>query len=95
MFCQFSCSSKPVYGAQFPPRSEPGPPSAPTTPKKESLKQSGGGAAGGHDSFQEFAKGTEDAWDDADDELLTMASVKLSMQQVHDTAMQVKMQKYC
>ncbi|XP_064632063.1 TBC1 domain family member 22B-like isoform X2 [Lineus longissimus] len=79
-------SIKPVYGAQHPPRHER-PPNAigsgPTTPKKEPLK------ATKRDSFQDFENKTNDAWDDGDDDLIMMANVKMSLKDVHSTAMAV------
>lgn len=57
----------------------------PGTPKREGHR--------GHkpkDAFQDFEKNTKDAWDDADDDLILMANVRLSRRGVQDTAMQVK-----
>ena len=41
------------------------------------------------DAFEAFAEKTSDAWDDADDDLILMANVKMSLKDVHSTAMQV------
>ena len=41
------------------------------------------------DAFEAFAEKTSDAWDDADDDLIMMANVKMSLKDVHSTAMQV------
>jgi len=77
-------SIKPVYGAQHPPIQEM--PQhyggEPSTPKRELRNKQ-------RDSFQDFQAKTSDAWDDGDDDLITMASMKMSLKDVHETAMQV------
>ena len=38
------------------------------------------------DSFSDFETNTNDAWDDADDDLIMMANVKMSLKDVHTSA---------
>lgn len=82
-------SIRPVYGAQHPPRHEhpvsatSGSNSQQSTPKKDLRKTRH------NDSFQDFQDKTNDAWDDGDDDLILMANVKMSLRDVHSTAMQV------
>ena len=57
------------------------------TPKKEA---SGRGGQKGKDSFRDFQENTSDAWDDGDDDLITMANVRMSLRDVHHTALQVR-----
>ncbi|XP_013381331.1 TBC1 domain family member 22A-like isoform X2 [Lingula anatina] len=73
-------SIKPVYGAQHPPMQSK-PASMPTTPTKKGSKS--------NDSFRDYENKTSDAWDDGDDDLVTMANVQLSMKDVESTALTV------
>ena len=41
------------------------------------------------DSFRDFEADTNDAWDDSEDDFLAMTGTKLSIKDVHLTAMQV------
>lgn len=80
-------SLRPVYGAQHPPINyNPSPKSLngsqPTTPKKGQISKV-------RDSFQDFQAQTEDAWDDGDDDFISMANLKMSMKDVHSSAAQV------
>ncbi|KAK2184906.1 hypothetical protein NP493_249g08000 [Ridgeia piscesae] len=79
-------SIKPVYGAQHPPLHEK-PTSGGNSPRKDSKMQQP--LQKQRDAFEAFAEKTSDAWDDADDDLILMANVKMSLKDVHSTAMQV------
>ena len=58
--------------------------SNPTTPSKRGASKSQQ-----RDAFQDFEEKTIDAWDDGDDDIVEMSSFKMSLKDVHSTAMQV------
>lgn len=41
------------------------------------------------DSFEDFEEKTNDAWDDADDDLLEMSNFRMSLKDIQSTALQV------
>ena len=55
------------------------------TPRRDA----GRGGAKARDSFQDFQENTSDAWDDGDDDLIQMANIRMSLRDVHHTALQV------
>ncbi|KAL8597499.1 hypothetical protein ACOMHN_047726 [Nucella lapillus] len=67
---------KPVYGAQHPPMQQ----KMPSSPRKEDKSKSK------RDPFHDFENKTSDAWDDGDDDLLSMATVQMSLRDVHSSA---------
>ena len=67
--------------------------SAPHSPVKDSKPQQQLGQKQ-RDAFEAFQEKTSDAWDDADDDLILMANVKMSLKDVHTTAMQVGMNRF-
>ncbi|KAL3851771.1 hypothetical protein ACJMK2_015480 [Sinanodonta woodiana] len=73
-------SIKPVYGAQHPPIQEK-PKSSANPPKKDGSIKSGK-----LDAFHDFENKTLDAWDDGDDDLITMANIHMSLKDVRSTA---------
>ncbi|XP_052252808.1 TBC1 domain family member 22A-like isoform X1 [Dreissena polymorpha] len=75
-------SGKPVYGAQHPPIQKP----LSVAGVKKDEKARGLRT----DSFQDFQKQTQDAWDSGDDDLMIdMANIRLSMKDIQQTARQV------
>lgn len=56
-----------------------------TSSSSGTLSASGGGKSK-RDSFSDFETKTSDAWDDGDDDLITMANVKMSLKDVHTSA---------
>lgn len=53
----------------------------PNSPRKEERPKSGK-----RDPFHDFENKTSDAWDDGDDDLITMATVQMSLRDVHSSA---------
>ncbi|CAH1784398.1 unnamed protein product [Owenia fusiformis] len=74
-------SITPVYGAQHPPKLDTPSSSNSTSPKKSRHREK--------DSFEAFESKTEDAWDDGDDDMFLMPNMKMSLKDVHSTAMEV------
>ncbi|CAG5118866.1 unnamed protein product [Candidula unifasciata] len=72
--------SKPVYGAQHPP-----PVTNVTTPGWPTQKDDRG-KGNKRDSFRDFENETSDAWDDGDDDLIQMASLRISLRDVQTSA---------
>ncbi|KAK7103003.1 TBC1 domain family member 22B-like [Littorina saxatilis] len=70
-------SIKPVYGAQHPPIQH----KMPGSPRKEDKSKSSK-----RDPFKDFENKTSDAWDDGDDDLISMATVQMSLRDVHSSA---------
>lgn len=70
-------SIKPVYGAQHPPMQQ----KINSSPRKEEKYKSSK-----RDPFHDFENKTSDAWDDGDDDLISMATVQMSLRDVHSSA---------
>ncbi|KAK6185173.1 hypothetical protein SNE40_007464 [Patella caerulea] len=70
-------SIRPVYGAQHPPMNF----KLPSSPKKEDKTK-----YTKRDTFADFENKTSDAWDDTDDELLSMSNMQMSLKDVQSTA---------
>lgn len=75
-------SIKPVYGAQHPPRHEKLDSPAMTSSKTSSKLRT-------RDPFEDFEEKTNDAWDDADDDLIEMSNFSMSLKDIQSTALQV------
>ncbi|XP_005097859.1 TBC1 domain family member 22B isoform X2 [Aplysia californica] len=73
-------SIKPVYGAQHPP------PQTDITSPGWPVKKDDKGKSGKRDPFHDFENKTSDAWDDGDDDLIQMASLKMSLRDVQTSA---------
>ncbi|XP_076448098.1 TBC1 domain family member 22B-like [Babylonia areolata] len=69
-------SIKAVYGAQHPPMQQ----KMPSSPRKDDKSKNK------RDPFHDFENKTSDAWDDGDDDLISMATVQMSLRDVHSSA---------